>query len=181
MDIETSSAANRDTPRVQVWMTGHDGGLNEQTGGIYGIAPAGAQVRRTANFTLSHGVNTIIPWQAVTWENGEWFSLAEPTRLIVPDGVSYVELAAGVTLETGHGITDGRIELHIIKNGVGGAGTGKQHCELVGGGENVNVSHGIHKVRAGDYFEARVFNINGSTSDLTMTNNVSTWFQIRAY
>lgn len=149
---------------------------------LIGSTPIGAQVRRTGNLALTSGVNIYIPWQAVTWENGDFFSFDNLTRLTVPEGVSYVDLAAGVTLETGHEKTDGRLELHIIKNRVGAAGTGKQHVDLVGGGENVNVYHGIHRATPGDYFEARAFLFNATDgTSIEMTNNVSTWFQIKAY
>lgn len=161
-----------DIPRITIQSTGNSGGLTEEMGGSYGAEPVGCLLNRNSDVTIANNTNTMIPWTTAQYENGlEFWSLAEPTKIIVPRGVSYMRLEAGVTFDPN---VTGIRELHIVKNSYGTVGMGKSQTPGSGGGTNLYVGHAWVPVKEGDYFEVRVMQVSGG--DLNVTFNPSTWF-----
>lgn len=176
-----------DVPRLVIQRTGNSGGLTEETGGQYGGAPVGVLLNRNSNFTVASGVNVMLPWTTAQFENGlEFWSASEPTKIIVPRGVSYMEFAANCTWEAGPEAdntwdpsTSQLRELHIVKNGYGTVGMAKSQTPGSGGGTNLNCFHACVPVKEGDFFEVRVMQTSGI--DLAVTFNPATWFYGRAW
>lgn len=101
----------------------------------------------------------------VSWDNavevgGEWWNSANPTRLTVPAGVSFIELmftalASGTAVSTD-------ILIRIRVNGVDTFTViidRKFYCEM-------NYSLGVYAVSPGDYFEIRLDRFTGSDRTL---------------
>lgn len=162
-----------DIPRITIQSTGNSGGLTEEMGGRYGSEPVGVLLNRNAALSLTNAVNTLVPWITAQFENGlEFWTNTAPTKITVPRGVHYMQFGAGATFASS---AVGLRELHIIKNGYGMVGMGKQQAEGSAGGTNLQVNTAVVPVKEGDFFEARVYQSSGGALDLTP--NESTWFQ----
>jgi hypothetical protein len=169
-------AHNRGT--LGVIQTANSAALTEEMPSKKGFAPVGVLLNRNTSFSIPHNANTMVPWTTAQFElGGEFWSLSEPTKIIVPKGIFYVSLAAGVVWEAS--ASTGTLELHIIKNGFGTVGMPKQQTPATGGNESLNVYHAVVPVKEGDYFQVRVFQTSGSA--LEVTPNVATWFQMIAW
>jgi len=166
-----------DLPRVTITRTGNSGGLTEEGGGTYGAFPVGVLLNRNTNVTIANNTNTMLPWTTAAFENGfDFWNVSSPTKIVVPAGISYMSFAAGCTWDAN---VTGLRELHIVKNGYGTVGMGKQQTPGSGGGTNLQVNHAVVEVKEGDFFEVRVTQTSGGNLDVTF--NPSTWFQGIAY
>lgn len=162
-----------DIPRITIQSTGNSGGLTEEMGGRYGSEPVGVLLNRNVALSLTNAINTLVPWITAQFDNGlDFWTNAAPTKITVPRGVHYMQFGAGATFASS---AVGLRELHIIKNGYGMVGMGKQQAEGSAGGTNLQVNSAIVPVKEGDFFEARVYQSSGGALDLTP--NESTWFQ----
>lgn len=162
-----------DIPRITIESTGNDGGLTENMGGRRGAEPVGVLLNRNVALSLTNAVNTMVPWITAQFETGlEFWSASEPTKIIVPRGVHYMQFGAGATFAAS---AVGLRELHIVKNAYGMVGMGKQQAEGSAGGTNLQVNSAVVPVKEGDFFEARVYQSSGGA--LNLTQNESTWFQ----
>lgn len=168
-----------DIPIIQKHLTGHNGGLTQQSGGTYGGSPVGAMVNRNSSFTVPSGVNIMLPFTTIDWMNVfGGFKIWDPdypTKLWVPPGVHWVSLCAGVTYT---GDPSGSRELHIVKNGYGDIGMGKTQTPGTTGGTNLNVFCPPQRVVFGDSFEIRLFQTSGV--NVLATFNPSTFAAIWA-
>lgn len=133
----------------------------------------GARVRNSADIAPTSVFFYTMPWDTEDRDTDGFWSLAAPTRLIVPAGVTKVRLSAYVRSATG---PYGRY-IFIKKNGnyfIGGAGIGSSNVSY-----DANLSTDIVDVTTGDYFELEVY---GSTSPVTggdgIPTGLATWFAL---
>lgn len=127
----------------------------------------GAKVILTAAEAIS--TSTDIPWDAVSYDVGTWWSSGAPTRLTIPAGVTRIRMYANIRTDDNSFI----LTLAIIKNGsVWAEGPmtreDRQRTEQ-------NLSSGPINVVEGDYFEIQA--ASSSAQNAIVSN---TWFSIEA-
>ena len=136
-----------------------------------GAAPfTGAMLRLTAPVNIADITPTIIDWTEVT-DIGGFFNPANPKRLTVPAGVSYVRLNAGSRWVSDTGgyrtlsismNTEGTVESNVTGLGM----VSQNAVSIVGAETELNLSSGIIAVIPGDYFVVRVFQQSAGALDL---------------
>lgn len=118
---------------------------------VHPVTWQGARVLRASNLAISASTVTSVPWQTVELDTASIFDAGNPTRLVVPESVSVVSLAAGAFSQ--------EVKAQdwlgwIAKNGnIRYA----QNMNLMTGWRAVNMETGPIKVVEGDYFELQVF------------------------
>lgn len=133
----------------------------------------GVRVRNSADVTPSSASFFIVPWNVEDRDTDNFWSMAQPTRLVVPAGVTKVRASAYVRSAGG---PSGRY-IFIKRNGsyfIGGAGIGS-----AGVSYDSFLATDVINVVAGDYFELEVF---GSTSPVTggagSPAGLASWFAL---
>jgi len=132
----------------------------------------GACLLLSGNETLAQGPNTIT-WGQVLYDHGGWSTLdANPTRLTVPSGVSYVVVDMGGAVDRVAG------EFNIRDNINGSDSLAIQTMQLTrdSGSIVLTASTPALPVNAGDYFEY----VAGSDGAATLVQDSNTYFCIRA-
>ena len=127
----------------------------------------GALVHLTGNITSPNNTTATISWDASVYDTDSWYNHgAQPTRLTVPTGVSYVVLSANIRLNS-----PATMELILIKNGaqVVDAGFNPNSTAL-----SLNATSGPIPVTPGDYFEFVLYTSSPQTIDSTKPQ----WFSI---
>lgn len=142
----------------------------------------GARAVRTTDLT---GVSfpVVVPWQSANFDTDGFFNPADPTKLVIPAGVSKVRLYAGVRVTSN--TAAGSVVIGIRKNQTGtGAGTDIYNARTairngtVGYNDNnVSTVTGVVDVVEGDYFDLRVNN-NITGVDGIVTTATDTFFEI---
>jgi len=133
----------------------------------------GALISRTSNLT---GISwpLIVPWQQAVYDTDNfWASSPNPSRLIIPAGVTKVRLNASVSLELM--TTAGSILLTFLKNGASTGALGGRTDRQGTTGFTSNTQNAVSPVLncvAGDYFEVRV-NVNMSGNDQILAENLT--------
>jgi hypothetical protein len=118
----------------------------------------GALLQRSSSFTVASGAFRTINWQVPVLDSTGFWNIAQPSKLVIPAGVSVVQVMAGYASSTGGTFQN---TLVINKNGTIG---------IVGMTANDQATHhnavasGPIPVVAGDYFEALAF--SGTTFSL---------------
>lgn len=139
----------------------------------------GALVSPTVATSTPQLVATVIPMGAETYDNGDWFDIAQPTRLTVPPGVEYAQINARVTLS---GVVGSPSILYLIQKNGSFVFTGNASeffnipffASIAGA-----INTAIIPVVPGDYFEVVTIPIAGGAG---MTVNIAgTWFNANAF
>lgn len=117
----------------------------------------GARVRLASDLTPGSSGFSVIPWGIEDRDTDNFWSIGQPTRFVIPAGVTKVRL--GLYLRSPSGAS-GRYAF-FKKNGdyvFGGGGVGQP-----GNAFDLSLSSDAIDVVVGDYFEVEIF---GSTSNL---------------
>lgn len=137
----------------------------------------GARVSRATDIT---GITwpLLIPWTVEDEDTDGFWSIGDPTKLVIPAGVTRVQLMGAVQMEAL--ATAGSIYASITKNG-GGTVTGSSvdHKRQSSSGYNNNHIHLFTAplaVTTGDYFELRI-NVSMTGQDQILAGG-QTWFAL---
>lgn len=142
----------------------------------------GARVYRTANTGAGTTFPYVVPWQAEEFDTDGFWSLANPTQLVVPAGVSKVRLIASVGFEDNLNALG--LSLVIRKNDgaaannsfVAGLPYVTARESSAGYASNIMLaSSGVMSVVPGDYFDVRV---NCSVMNIDEVLSSKSWFEI---
>lgn len=135
----------------------------------------GERVSRNVNFTIptSNFFYSVV-WQVAASENSEFWSLASPSWLVVPAGVTKIRLSASVVFSPN---ATGQRFVGVIKNGSLAAGLpSSQSSGSLALVSSCSIVSAVLSVVEGDYFELRV--AQGSGGSLPILPDPRTWFQI---
>lgn len=134
----------------------------------------GAMIQLEENVTVPTNKYMPIPWSKVTYNNSEFWDSNNPTRLVVPKGITKVRVAGNVLWDsnaTGHRM------LRILKNGTYSLGLPYTRDVAISTSPQ-NGTSGVIPVKEGDYFEFEVFQDSGG--DRQFRADPYTWFSIEA-
>jgi hypothetical protein len=127
-----------------------------------------ALVKKSASQSIPANVPTILAWDAETVDVGGWHSTVTlNSRLVVPEGVSFVRLFGNITV----GTTGAFIEGYFLKNGSSFVGNGSRVVHSTGA-DSTNFASSIIEVEPGDYFEMVAL----FTNTLSVGSSVVNWF-----
>lgn len=139
---------------------------------IASIGHRSALVKRASDLiNVDIRTATVMTWASAVYDTGEWFSTAQPTRLTVPPGVSYLRLSANLSISS-HSV-DTWLNAYIFKNGAAFAGMPRMMSDFGSSNPGVNLHSAIIPVTLGDYFELFGQVENDTTVDITAA---SSWF-----
>lgn len=134
----------------------------------------GARVRLSANFNPPTTGFNLVSWGIEDRDTGSMWSAGQPTRMIVPAGVTKVSLATYIRSPAGATSRS----VFILKNGdyfQGGPGMGFSATSF-----DLNIASSVIDVVADDYFEVQV---HGSTAaigaGLSGVIGLGSWFELR--
>lgn len=137
----------------------------------------GALVYSTATQTVTATARGT--WDTAVYDIGTYFSTANPTRLTVGSGVTYVQVSANVELDVGTGTVGTRFA-EIWKNG-SAMGTARSAVRVYAAGTNdaitLNLSSPVLAVGSGDYFELNLIQDSGIPA--TIPPAAASWFALK--
>ncbi len=135
----------------------------------------GCLVARTTTQSISDNTNTVASFNSEVYDEGNFYSSGQPTRLTIPAGVSKVKLSGNVIFAS-H--STGWRRITISKNGGGFIGSFDIRMNAVNGTDTgLQGSTPVIDVVEGDYFELGVHHTRGSALN-TVANTL--WFSIEA-
>ena len=147
---------------------------------LLSVSPAlafdGAKLQLSADQSLANGTNQVISWATADYDTLSFFNPAQPTRLTVPNGVSWVRLTGSQVYATSCGGT--MRQLIITKNGTWFSGDPVINTPPTCSGTTTDISgfSPVTPVVPGDYFEVSAFQNTGSALNLRWSTG--TWFSI---
>lgn len=138
----------------------------------------GALVYKTSAASVANNTAFNVPFDTENYDTDSIWSIGSPTRLTVPTGVTKVRLSGLAYWPA----AAGSASISIIKNGATAAdayvGQGSFRVASASssplGPVRVQAQTAVISVTAGDYFEMRVVQIFGSTTNL----EANSWFQM---
>lgn len=152
--------------------------INQVGGGGSGSSFRGAMVNLTANYNTAASATAYnVPWDNMIYDTNSFFDIANPTKLTVPAGVTYVRISCGIIWAAS---ATGYRTVTIRKNATGFAGqpqTINTVDATVSQATSVTTSAPI-AVSATDYFECRVTQTSGGALDVVGNITNPTWFAI---
>jgi hypothetical protein len=124
---------------------------------------SGALVGLSSDLTgVNYVTPTAVPWDTEVYDHGNWYSGANPTRMTVPSGVSYVRATARVDAALIN--SNDSASLVIRKNGSEDYnGVAGQKAFASTTDKQASVATGIIPCAPGDYFET-YFSVTSDTS-----------------
>ncbi len=130
----------------------------------------GARVRLSADFSPPTTGFNIVSWGTEDRDTDNIWSSGQPTRLVVPAGVTKVRVGAYIRTNTA-----AQRFVFFKWNGVYAQGMG-------GGGDNAsafdtNISTSVLDVTPGDYFELEVWGATAAVS-AGLANGLGSWFEM---
>lgn len=134
----------------------------------------GAMVQLEQNYVLPSNKYVSIPWSKVTYNNAEFWDSNNPTRLVVPKGITKVRVAGNVLWDSN---ATGQRMLRILKNGTYSLGLPYTRDVAISTAPQ-NGTSGVIPVKEGDYFEFEAFQDSGA--DRQFRADPYTWFSIEA-
>ena len=134
----------------------------------------GAMVQLEQNYVLPSNKYVSIPWSKVTYNNAEFWDSNNPTRLVVPKGITKVRVAGNVLWDSN---ATGQRMLRILKNGTYSLGLPYTRDVAISTAPQ-NGTSGVIPVKEGDYFEFEAFQDSGE--DRQFRADPYTWFSIEA-
>jgi hypothetical protein len=133
----------------------------------------GARVRLSADLSPGTSGFSVIPFGIEDRDTDGFWSLAQPTRFVIPAGVKKIKLATYVRSPNG---AAGRY-VFFKKNGgyfFGGGGIGEP-----GTSYDMSLQSDVIDVVAGDYFELELFGTTATVgAGLTSNPGLGTWFSL---
>ncbi len=134
----------------------------------------GAMVQLEQNYVLPPDKYVTIPWTKVTYNNAEFWDSNNPTRLVIPKGITKVRVAGNVLWDSN---ATGQRMLRILKNGTYSLGLPYTRDVAISTAPQ-NGTSGVISVKEGDYFEFEAF--QDSEGDRKFRADPYTWFSIEA-
>ena len=134
----------------------------------------GAMLQLEQNYVLPPKTYMPIPWSKVTYNNAEFWDSNNPTRLVVPKGITKVRVAGNVLWDSN---ATGQRMLRILKNGTYSLGLPYTRDVAISTAPQ-NGTSGVIPVKEGDYFEFEAFQDSGA--DRQFRADPYTWFSIEA-
>ena len=134
----------------------------------------GAMIQLEQNYVLPSNKYVSIPWSKVTYNNAEFWDSNNPTRLVVPKGITKVRVAGNVLWDSN---ATGQRMLRILKNGTYSLGLPYTRDVAISTAPQ-NGTSGVIPVKEGDYFEFEAFQDSGE--DRQFRADPYTWFSIEA-
>ncbi|UXR08324.1 glycerophosphoryl diester phosphodiesterase [Staphylococcus phage vB_ScaM-V1SC04] len=134
----------------------------------------GAMLQLEENVTVPTSQYMTIPWSKVTYNNAEFWDSNNPTRLVVPKGITKVRVSGNALWDSNPA---GHRMLRILKNGTYSLGLPYTRDVAISTAPQ-NGSSGVIPVKEGDYFEFEVY--QGSGEDRQFRADPYTWFSIEA-
>lgn len=134
----------------------------------------GAMIQLEQNYVLPSNKYVSIPWSKVTYNNAEFWDSNNPTRLVVPKGITKVRVAGNVLWDSN---ATGQRMLRILKNGTYSIGLPYTRDVAISTAPQ-NGTSGVIPVKEGDYFEFEAFQDSGA--DRQFRADPYTWFSIEA-
>ncbi|MGI4715117.1 hypothetical protein ACR2XW_27020, partial [Klebsiella pneumoniae] len=113
----------------------------------------GAMIQLEENVTVPMRKYMPIPWSKVTYNNAEFWDSNNPTRLVVPKGITKVRVAGNVLWDSN---ATGQRMLRILKNGTYSIGLPYTRDVAISTAPQ-NGTSGVIPVKEGDYFEFEAF------------------------
>lgn len=166
--VEIQDAAPTDVVQGLLWFDSDATSLPASTSPFGGFR--GSLVYTSSGISTSDGVAVTLPFDSISYEEGEWFTSSQPTRLTVPSGVSRVQVKGSVRFATSS--TGGR-SVSIGRNGSFSSTADPQSgqvalttvaANLSANPTTVLVSTPILTVTGGvDYFEIRASQTSSGT------------------
>lgn len=132
----------------------------------------GALVSLSVHQSIPNNTTTLISWGVENYDDLSIWSSDNPTKLVVPNGISKVIVKAGVFWAVS---SAGYRSVQILKNGAGFAGMGSDHRNAVER-SGANLATSVITVSPGDYFELQVTQNSGGSLDLVALSQ--TWFSM---
>lgn len=132
----------------------------------------GALVSLSVQQSIPNNTTTLISWGVENYDDLNIWSSDNPTKLVVPNGISKVIVKAGVFWAVS---SAGYRSVQILKNGAGFAGMGSDQRNAVER-SGVNFATSVITVSPGDYFELQVTQNSGGSLDLVALSQ--TWFSM---
>ena len=141
----------------------------------------GALALKTSSQSLTHNTAENITFQSAEYDEGEFYSAQNPTRLTIPAGVNRVRITASISFEQSED-NNGR-QARITKNGAyfpgGGSVETVNYGASTGYSGRLNVTSAVVSVQENDYFEILARHNKGFGEALNVIAN-ETWFSIEA-
>ena len=134
----------------------------------------GAMLQLEQNYTLPPRTYTEIPWTKVVYNNAEFWDSNNPTRLVVPKGITKVRVSGNALWDSN---ATGLRMLRILKNGTYSLGLPYTRDVAISTAPQ-NGTSGVIPVKEGDYFEFEAF--QDSEGDRQFRADPYTWFSIEA-
>jgi hypothetical protein len=128
-----------------------------------------ALVRLASNFDVGTSVTTPVQWGVEVADVGGWWDISDPTKLVVPPGVSHVRLFASIDSTS----ATQQCVVSIFKGGTTFVGMGRTDNETTSV-DRVSTKSAIIPVTPGEYFDCRVFHGGGADVNATALS----WFSI---
>lgn len=135
-----------------------------------------AMVTATANQSIPDSTTTFLNmWSTEQFDEGDWWSAANPSRLTVPAGVTKVRVLGSVVFAAN---ATGIRQVVILKNGANFAGRPATGYNASSSGNYTTfMASGVLDVTPGDYFEFRVYQSSGGALNVLALDS-SNWFGI---
>ncbi|XWX35495.1 glycerophosphoryl diester phosphodiesterase [Staphylococcus phage PG-2021_86] len=134
----------------------------------------GAMLQLEQNYVLPPKTYMPIPWSKVTYNNAEFWDSNNPTRLVIPKGITKVRVAGNVLWDSN---ATGQRMLRILKNGTYSLGLPYTRDVAISTSPQ-NGTSGVIPVKEGDYFEFEAY--QDSEGDRQFRADPYTWFSIEA-
>ena len=134
----------------------------------------GAMLQLEQNYVLPQKTYMSIPWSKVTYNNAEFWDSNNPTRLVVPKGITKVRVSGNALWDSN---PTGQRMLRLLKNGTYSIGLPYTRDVAISTAPQ-NGASGVIPVKEGDYFEFEV--IQDSEGDRQFRADPYTWFSIEA-
>ena len=119
-----------------------------------------------SNTTLAHNAYTKVSFSNTTYEEGEFWDAAQPTRIVIPSGVSYIRLKAFAQYSSTTYVAGTLRQIAIRKNGTGSGYLHDNETSIVHG-NHLHIDSPVMAVNPGDYFELQLYQNSGVTADIS--------------
>jgi hypothetical protein len=135
----------------------------------------GVLLKKSLAQSIANNAPTMVSWDGEIYDDSNFFDIASPTKIIIPDGVSKVILKANSAWD---GNVTGYRSIQIIKNGDSNGEYMRSVVTRIADTvrSNSNIVTPIMNVVQGDYFELLVLQTSGNA--LNFTNNFNSWFSL---
>lgn len=142
--------------------------------GVHGMKFRGALVLLGSAQSIPSASFTTVQWGTEIYDTDNIFNPANPTRLTVPEGASYVKISTNITFASN---SNGGRRIQTLING--NAYSGRIYVAypaLSNADTRIMAAGPPIPVNSGDYFEIQVYQDSGGPIDLL--SQTGTWFAL---